>query len=207
MRYAPAPRPRNMYPSWEIVENARTLLMSYATTAIVAEKIAVKPPIAAMTRIAVKGAWTFGTAGTRKMNDRAVRYTPALTIVAAWMRALTVVGPSIASGNHACSGNWALFPTAPPNRRSGMIVRSSGLRTLSRDAISVNRSVPNWFQMMRTPTRKRTSPTRVTMNAFLAAAAASGLWYQKPISRYEQRPMISQKMRSWRKLSALTVPS
>src|SRR3990170_3250205 len=58
-----------------------------------------------------------------------------------------------------------------------------------------------------TPKRNSTSPIRVTRNAFWAALAASGLRYQNPIRRYEQRPMISQKTRSWRKLSALTVPS
>ena len=36
---------------------------------------------------------------------RATRYTPADTIVAAWMRAETGVGPSIASGNQTWSGN------------------------------------------------------------------------------------------------------
>ena len=88
-----------------------------------------------------------------------------------------------------------------------MRVSSCPFNRPTRGAISLNRSVPNSFQMMRTATRKRTSPTRVTKNAFFAAAAASGLWYQKPIKRYEQRPMISQKIRSCRKLSALTVPS
>ncbi len=39
--------------------------------------------------------------------------TPAVTIVAAWIRALTGVGPSIASGNQICSGNMADLP-APP---------------------------------------------------------------------------------------------
>ena len=62
-----------MYASWEIVEKARTRLMSLFTTAIVAAKIAVKPPIPAMTRMAVKGGWTPGARGTRKMKDRAVR--------------------------------------------------------------------------------------------------------------------------------------
>ena len=38
-----------------------------------------------------------------------------MTIVAAWMRALAGVGPSIASGNQTCSGNWADLPTAPHN--------------------------------------------------------------------------------------------
>jgi len=62
-----------MYASWEIVENARTRLMSVFTTAIVAAKRAVNPPIPAITRIAVKGGSTPGASGTRKMNDRAVR--------------------------------------------------------------------------------------------------------------------------------------
>ena len=35
---------------------------------------------------------------------------PAVTIVAAWIRAETGVGPSIASGSQTCSGNWALLP-------------------------------------------------------------------------------------------------
>src|SRR2546425_13019217 len=102
--------------------------MSKFTTAIVAANKVVKPPIPAMTRIAVKGGWTAEDKGTRKMNERAVRQTPALTIVAAWIRALTVVGRSIASGSHAGSGNCALLPTAPPYRRSGISVRSCGVR-------------------------------------------------------------------------------
>src|SRR4051794_6045568 len=44
---------------------------------------------------------------------RATRNTPAATIVAAWINALTGVGPSIASGNQTWSGNCPDFPTAP----------------------------------------------------------------------------------------------
>ena len=44
-------------------------------------------------------------------------YTPAETIVAAWIMALTGVGPSIASGSHTCSGNCALLPIAPNTSR------------------------------------------------------------------------------------------
>ena len=36
---------------------------------------------------------------------RAPRYTPATTIVAAWISADTGVGPAIASGSQVCSGN------------------------------------------------------------------------------------------------------
>ena len=41
-----------------------------------------------------------------------------MTIVAAWMRALTGVGPSIASGSQVCSGICADFAAAPPSRPS-----------------------------------------------------------------------------------------
>ena len=37
-------------------------------------------------------------------------YTPAVTMVAAWISALTGVGPSMASGSHTWSGICALFP-------------------------------------------------------------------------------------------------
>src|ERR1700726_4267323 len=49
---------------------------------------------------------------------RATRKTPAATIVAAWINALTGVGPSIASGNQTCSGNCPDLPTAPQKIRS-----------------------------------------------------------------------------------------
>ena len=39
--------------------------------------------------------------------------TPAVTIVAAWIRADTGVGPSMASGNQVCNKNCADLPIAP----------------------------------------------------------------------------------------------
>ena len=52
--------------------------------------------------------------GRRKSgNARVTRNTPAVTMVAAWISAETGVGPSIASGSHTWSGNWADLPTAP----------------------------------------------------------------------------------------------
>ncbi len=44
--------------------------------------------------------------------DRTIRYTPAVTIVAAWMSADTGVGPSIASPSQDCSGTCADLPHA-----------------------------------------------------------------------------------------------
>ena len=47
---------------------------------------------------------------------------PAVTIVAAWMRAEIGVGPSIESGSHTWSGTWADFPIAPMKSRRQMTV-------------------------------------------------------------------------------------
>jgi hypothetical protein len=51
-----------------------------------------------------------------------MRNTPAVTIVAAWIRADTGVGPAIASGSHRYSGSCADLPTAPRNSSSAMAV-------------------------------------------------------------------------------------
>ncbi len=63
-------------------------------------------------------AMTSLASGVRIGNTRASRYTPAATIVAAWIRADTGVGPSMASASHTCRGNWALLPIAPQNSPS-----------------------------------------------------------------------------------------
>ncbi len=42
-----------------------------------------------------------------------MRYTPAVTMVAAWIRAETGVGPSMASGSQVWSGSWADLAKAP----------------------------------------------------------------------------------------------
>ncbi len=115
-----------------------------------------------------------------------------MTIVAAWIRAETGVGPSMASGSHTCSGNWALLPIAPANTRRatttsgiarvwpGAIIHSIDAR-MSRVAPSGRFSV--FSQMAMIPSANPTSPTRLTMNAFLAASIADRLRYQKPMSR------------------------
>src|SRR5882757_819376 len=57
------------------------------------------------------------TAASREKrgNNLATRYTPATTMVAAWIKADTGVGPSIASGSQTCRGNMADFPAPPIN--------------------------------------------------------------------------------------------
>jgi hypothetical protein len=52
--------------------------------------------------------------------------------------------------------------------------------------------VPNVAKNSPMPSDRPMSPTRLTMNAFWAAAAAEGLYCQKPIRRYDARPTPSQ---------------
>src|ERR1700751_1508753 len=79
--------------------------MSFWLQAMVAASSAVAAPMQAMTQLADELKWMIGAA-------RATRYTPAVTMVAAWIRAETGVGPSMASGSHMYSGIWADLPTA-----------------------------------------------------------------------------------------------
>ena len=66
--------------------------MSSWAQAMVAAIRAVATPITAMV-VVVSGA------RLSRGLTRAIRYTPAVTMVAAWMRADTGVGPSMASGS------------------------------------------------------------------------------------------------------------
>jgi len=80
--------------------------MSPSTHAIVAASSAVNAPTQPMR------ASTSGTSRNKGIA-RVTMKTPAVTMVAAWIRADTGVGPSMASGSHTWSGNCADFPTAP----------------------------------------------------------------------------------------------
>src|SRR4051794_15532585 len=106
---------------------------------------------------------------------RTSMYTPAATIVAAWINAETGVGPSIASGNQTCSGNWADFPTAPQKIKSATIAANvAWLPNIEiRGATSTNTTEPVVIQIIRMPVMNPKSPIRVVMNALLAASAAA----------------------------------
>ncbi len=109
-----------------------------------------------------------------------------MTIVAAWIRADTGVGPSIASGSQTWSGNWALLPIAPAKISSATTQIGIGRlapSTVSRSIASRMFSVPTLTKIAMIPSANPTSPTRLTMNAFLAASAAVRLCFQNPISR------------------------
>src|SRR5512139_2431363 len=106
-----------MYPSWHIVEYARTRLMSVWTIDTAAAKNADAAPTTART------ASVTGARSNRGPN-RATRNTPAVTIVAAWIRAETGVGASIASGSHTWKGSWADLASAPERNSRVMRVRA-----------------------------------------------------------------------------------
>ena len=80
--------------------------MSFCTKATVAAKIAVTIPTIATT---FKATWEYSKIGEHLITKK----TPAVTIVAACIKADTGVGPSIASGSHVCNKNCADFPIAP----------------------------------------------------------------------------------------------
>src|SRR5689334_20817058 len=83
--------------------------MSYWTMAIKAMKKAVMPPTISTIERAVSESSNSG-------DMRATMKIPAVTMVAAWIRAEIGVGPSIESGSHTCSGNCADLPIAPTKR-------------------------------------------------------------------------------------------
>jgi hypothetical protein len=122
-------------------------------------------------------------------------------MVAAWIRAETGVGPSMASGSQTNSGIWADFPVAPRKRSSVMAVTTSPPAGSCAGAEANTWSywrVPRVVQSSITPRAKPKSPTRLTMKAFFPASAADCFSNQKPMSRYEHRPTASQKTYSRR---------
>ena len=64
-------------------------------------------------------------ASSNSGEQRQTRNTPAVTMVAAWIRAETGVGPSIASGSQVCSPICADLPIAPTNSSRQSVVRIS----------------------------------------------------------------------------------
>src|SRR5688572_8680222 len=63
-------------------------------------------------------------ASVYRMLLRAIIYIPAVTMVAAWIKAETGVGPAIASGSQVYRGICADFPEAPTNNNKVMPVNT-----------------------------------------------------------------------------------
>src|SRR4030065_1606538 len=91
--------------------------MSVCTMASRAMKKAVMAPMT----------MTKDSAACDSSNNGDMRETmkmPAVTMVAAWIRAEIGVGPSIESGSQTCNGNCADLPMAPMNNRMQITVMS-----------------------------------------------------------------------------------
>src|ERR1700730_18516359 len=87
--------------------------MSSCTKASRAPMMIVTPPMRAMAL--TPPAWMENPCQNTPYI-RAPRYTPATTMVAAWIRADTGVGPAIASGSQVWSGKWPSLPMIPARR-------------------------------------------------------------------------------------------
>ena len=114
---------------------------------------------------------------------RHTMYTPAVTIVAAWIRAETGVGPSIASGSQTYNGICADLPVAPTNSRmqTSESVPKAAVSTGSAAAASATArksSVPKVKKTSSIPRMKPKSPIRLTRNAFFPASDALFFSYQ-----------------------------
>src|SRR5215213_8939890 len=112
--------------------------MSYWRRAIVAAKSAVRAPIPATTVLETG-------ASANSTLVLTTRYTPAVTIVAAWISADTGVGPAMASGSQVYSGICADLPVQPRKRNNVIAVtmalpeeKTAGARSTT----PVNVSVP-----------------------------------------------------------------
>ena len=113
-------------------------------------------------------------------------------MVAAWISADTGVGPSMASSSQVCSGNCADFPQAASRSSSPIaVITPCEAPEVSSETWS-NEVVPKVTKIRPMPSDRPMSPTRLITKAFLAAAAAEGLYCQNPISRYDARPTPSQ---------------
>ncbi len=94
-----------------------------------------------------------------------------MTIVAAWMRALTGVGPSIASGSQVWSGICADLATAPPSSPSATRLATVELNWPPR--IPNSSEFPFWIRR-KNASAIVASPIAFITNAFFAAAMALG---------------------------------
>src|SRR5690242_2012788 len=94
--------------------------MSFWTMATSAMNSVVIPPITSTKDRAV-------SVNSNSGDMRATMKMPAVTMVAAWMRAEMGVGPSIESGSHTCNGTCADLPIAPTNRQMQMRVMAATL--------------------------------------------------------------------------------
>src|SRR5258708_27101097 len=93
--------------------------------------------------------------------DLTIKYTPAVTMVAAWISAETGVGPSIASSSQDCRGACALLPQAPSSSNSPMAVRVPLCAPGALANTAENDTAPNVVNINMMANDSPTAPTRL----------------------------------------------
>ncbi|MNT47030.1 hypothetical protein D3C72_1837100 [compost metagenome] len=124
--------------------------MSYCPKAKYAAVVAVMVPMIAIVK---------RTVSLNKGNKVLIKNTPAATMVAACIKDETDVGPSIASGNQTCNGNWADFAIAPKKNARPVIVNQIASILLCGDihrpfsilVLAISPSFPNRSTRLRDP--------------------------------------------------------
>ena len=133
-----------------------------------------------------------------------------MTIVAAWIRAETGVGPSMASGSQVWSGSWADFAKAPTRIRREAATSVPSFRP-NAPLMSWNtvRKSSEWTlsRIRNAATTSATSPITLITNALMPAATAVSRRYQNEIRRYDAAPTNAHPMIRITKLAARTSSS
>jgi hypothetical protein len=119
-----------MKPSWLTVPNARMRLRSYWRSAR-------HPPTSMVMRPTVSTSGRQVGARANAGASRAMRYTPAFTMVAEWRNALTGVGATIAPGSQLENGHCADLVKAPMSTSTSP---TSTMVPVGGDAVSAARS-------------------------------------------------------------------
>jgi hypothetical protein len=135
---------------------------------------------------------------------------PATTMVAAWMRAETGVGPAMASGSQVWRMNWPDFDMTAAMREHDATSSTRWLMsplTAIWLMVRMSKVFPAPKKSTITPQMRPTSPTRLVMNALRAASEFGFSSHQCPMSAKEQRPTSSQQVRSWSVFSLMIRPS
>jgi hypothetical protein len=141
--------------------------------------------------------------------------TPAVTIVAAWIKAETGVGPSIASGSQVWKPNWADLAITPRviNKRAG---KREEVSKNKKDELKnkeeetplfkklenkkLRSKDPKIWTIWAEPNIKKQSPNLLTTIALTAALLAAVRSVQKLINKNEHKPTPSHPMNNWIKL-------
>jgi hypothetical protein len=73
---------------------------------------------------------------SNKTEQRIIKTTPAITSVAACIKAETGVGPSIASGNQICKPSCADLPKTPQKNKKETTLRTERLKPKNETVLS-----------------------------------------------------------------------